>query len=91
MKIYIGNVEIAGYFMHLKNGFDKLGIQADLWYLQNNKYYNVKVNRLLQLNQRLFTFFKKNKRSVYLSIYNPRSISNVHYSLYNLHLCAFQI
>lgn len=71
MKIYIGNVEIAGYFMHLKNGFDKLGIQADLWYLQNNKYYNVKVNRLLQLNQRLFSFFKKNKHSIYFPLTIP--------------------
>ena len=59
MNIYIGNKEIAGYFSRLKDGFDKIGVKADLWYLIDNKYYTTKTNKLVKLNQRLFPYFKK--------------------------------
>lgn len=63
MRIYIGNVEIAGYFTKLKNGFDQEGIKADLWFLCKNKYYQRKMPPLLVVNQWLFELFKNSKRS----------------------------
>jgi glycosyltransferase involved in cell wall biosynthesis len=65
MRIYIGNKEIAGYFARLKDGFDKIGVKADLWYLIDNKYYTTKTNKLVKLNQRLFPYFKKNLFTIF--------------------------
>ena len=59
MRIYIGNKEIAGYFTQLKEGFDKLGIKADLWFLIGNSYYNPPMNKLAVLNQTVFRFYKR--------------------------------
>lgn len=61
MRIYIGNKEIAGYFTRLKDGFDKIEVKSDLWFLTGNKYYNKDIHPLLKLNQKLFSYFKKNK------------------------------
>lgn len=71
MRIYIGNKEIAGYFMRLKKGFDKIGVKADLWFLIDNPYYNTKANKLLKLNQQLFKFYKGKKRLIFLPLILP--------------------
>ena len=68
MNIYIGNKEIAGYFSRLKDGFDKIGVKADLWYLIDNMYYLNRSNKLARINQRLFSFFKKNRFSILFPI-----------------------
>lgn len=77
MRIYIGNKEIAGYFMRLKDGFDQLGIESDLWFLVDNKFYDVKVNPLVRTNQILFNFFKRNKRLYFLPILLPAILGMV--------------
>lgn len=59
MRIYIGNVEIAGYFTKLRDGFEKEGIRADLWFLSKNKYYQNRMPFLVSVNQWLFDRFKK--------------------------------
>lgn len=68
MNIYLGNIEIAGYFMRLKQGFDSIGVKADLWYLIDNKYYNAPTNLLLKINQNLFQFFRANQRTFLLPL-----------------------
>lgn len=61
MRIYIGNVEIAGYFTKLKKGFDEEGIKADLWFLCKNKYYQSPMPLMVVINQWLFELFKNGK------------------------------
>jgi glycosyltransferase involved in cell wall biosynthesis len=68
MNIYIGNKEIAGYFSRLKDGFDKIGVKADLWYLIDNKYYLNRSNKLARLNQRLFPIYKKYIFSIFFPL-----------------------
>lgn len=58
MRIYIGNIEIAGYFTQLKEGFDLEGVKADLWFLCKNKYYNQRMPLLARINQWLFDLYK---------------------------------
>lgn len=70
-RIYIGNKEIAGYFMHLKEGFSRIGIQADLWLLVGSHFYDVPTPRLAGINQKLFQFYYKNKKSHLLPITLP--------------------
>ena len=64
MRIYIGNVEIAGYFTKLRDGFEKEGIRADLWFLSKNKYYQNRMPFLVSVNQWLFDRFKKGGSSL---------------------------
>lgn len=59
MRIYIGNTEIAGYFSRLKQGFDQLGIKADLWFLSRNKFYKDQMGPVVKLNQILFQWYKE--------------------------------
>ncbi len=58
-RIYIGNKEIAGYFTRLKEGFDKIGVEADLWFLIGSDYYNPPMNRLALFNQAVFRFYRR--------------------------------
>ncbi len=71
MRIYIGNKEIAGYFTRLKVGFDKIGVKSDLWFLVDNKYFDVKTNLILKLNQKLFKFYKTNKKTILFPLVIP--------------------
>jgi len=57
--------------MRLKDGFDKIGVKADLVFLVGNKFYEVKTSTLLMLNQRLFDFYKKYKKSIYFPAVIP--------------------
>jgi len=68
MRIYIGNKEIAGYFTKLKEGFDKLGVEADLWFLIGNQYYNPPMNRLALLNQAIFLFYRRCRKPLLLPL-----------------------
>lgn len=61
-RIYIGNKEIAGYFTRLKEGFDKLGVEADLWFLIGSDYYNPPMNRIALFNQAVFNFYRRNRK-----------------------------
>jgi len=71
MRIFIGNKEIAGYFTQLKNGFDKLGIHSDLWFLVGSNYYNPPMNKLALINQAVFRFYKHCRKSVLLPLLLP--------------------
>lgn len=71
MRIYIGNKEIAGYFTQLKDGFDKSGIDADLWFLIGSKYYNPPMNRLALLNQAVFRLYKRCRKPLLLPFLLP--------------------
>jgi glycosyltransferase involved in cell wall biosynthesis len=66
MRIFIGNIEIAGYFSKLKDGFEKNGVHADFWALMSNKYYASHGNILLSINHKLFSYYSKHKRGVLL-------------------------
>jgi len=84
VRIYIGNKEIAGYFMRLKDGFDKIGVKADLLYLVGNKFYTVKTSPLLMLNQRMFVFYKKYNKSIYFPAVIPVVILMAIFRMYIL-------
>lgn len=71
MRIYIGNVEIAGYFKRLKDGFDTIGVQSDLVYLMANRFYNIKSRPVEDMAQKLFRFFKSHKKLAYLPVLLP--------------------
>src|SRR3972149_10371846 len=56
MKIYIGNGEIAGYFISLKRGFDKLGVKTGFWPFYGNRFkYKEPKNRIISLFRKFHT------------------------------------
>jgi len=74
MRIYIGNKEIAGYFTRLKEGFDQLGVEADLWFLIGSQYYNPPMNRLALLNQAIFRFYRRCRKPLLLPLMLPAAM-----------------
>jgi len=64
MRIYLGNIEIAGYFNQLKQGFEQLNVKADLWCLFDNKYYDNRRSMLLKLNSYLLGAYQKTRRTI---------------------------
>lgn len=71
MRIYIGNVEIAGYFKRLKDGFDTIGVPSDLVYLMSNRFYNIESRPIEFMAQKLLRFFKNHKKIAYLPVLVP--------------------